>query len=183
MASTSLDDLVEPLRSAVKGLVAEAGPGVVTWTGTRRTRAEQAALRIKNGCPDVMTAPASACRIPTAIPGTSKHETGQAIDFTNTDAVLSVVERLAPKYGIVPTVAGERWHYEHAGRATAAPTTPASSTPPAAGGGSSVGDLFGLLSSGRFWLRVLTVLLGAGLTIAGLAVLGFDLSTPAAVGA
>ena len=42
----------------------------------------QKTLRVKNGCPDIMTSPPSKCKTPTAIPGTSMHESGLAIDFT-----------------------------------------------------------------------------------------------------
>ena len=38
-------------------------------------------LRVINGCPGVYSGSPSECRIPTAIPGTSWHETGLAIDF------------------------------------------------------------------------------------------------------
>lgn len=46
-----------------------------------RSRAKTVKLRKVNGCPDVNRAPPSACRVPTALPGTSMHETGLAIDF------------------------------------------------------------------------------------------------------
>lgn len=46
-----------------------------------RSPARTATLRKVNGCPDVHRAPPSACRVPTARPGTSMHETGLAIDF------------------------------------------------------------------------------------------------------
>ena len=40
------------------------------------------------------------------------HEAGWAVDFTNTDAVIGMVQSLAPKYRMHATVAAERWHYE-----------------------------------------------------------------------
>ncbi len=46
-----------------------------------RSPAKTAKLRKVNGCPDVHRAPPSACRVPTARPGTSMHETGLAVDF------------------------------------------------------------------------------------------------------
>lgn len=46
------------------------------------------ALRIANGCPDVWNSPPSACRVPTARPGTSMHEKGLAIDFTYQGATI-----------------------------------------------------------------------------------------------
>jgi hypothetical protein len=47
-----------------------------------RSHETQIALRTKNHCPDVNTSPASDCRPPTAIPGTSMHESGLAVDLT-----------------------------------------------------------------------------------------------------
>ena len=46
-----------------------------------RSYSDQAQARVNNHCPDVYTSPASACKPPTAIPGTSMHESGLAIDF------------------------------------------------------------------------------------------------------
>lgn len=51
------------------------------WGG--RSHAAQIRLRTTNGCPDVWTARASSCRVPTAIPGTSNHERGVALDLEN----------------------------------------------------------------------------------------------------
>jgi D-alanyl-D-alanine carboxypeptidase len=56
--------------------------GVVLSGGGFRTRKRQIELRKINGCPDVWTAPASSCRVPTAIPGRSLHELGLAVDIT-----------------------------------------------------------------------------------------------------
>ena len=47
-----------------------------------RSNAKQIELRTKNGCPDVYKSPPTACKIPTAIPGTSMHESGLAVDLT-----------------------------------------------------------------------------------------------------
>lgn len=95
-------------RQKVSGLLYEAG-GKVTITSGYRTNAQQRALRVSNGCPDVMTSPASSCRVPTAIPGTSKHEKGLAVDFGGD---LALAARLAPKYGLRAAVPGEPWHFE-----------------------------------------------------------------------
>jgi hypothetical protein len=46
-----------------------------------RSKADQIKFRVQNQCPDVYTSPASDCKPPTAIPGTSMHESGLAIDF------------------------------------------------------------------------------------------------------
>ena len=47
-----------------------------------RSHEKQIELRTRNGCPDIYTSPASKCKTPTAIPGTSMHESGLAIDLT-----------------------------------------------------------------------------------------------------
>jgi hypothetical protein len=47
-----------------------------------RSNQKQIELRRKNGCPDIYNSPPSKCKVPTAIPGTSMHESGLAIDFT-----------------------------------------------------------------------------------------------------
>lgn len=187
---SSLDALNEPLRSAVRDMVAEsrAAGRPITWTSTKRTKAEQAALRVQNGCPDVYDSPASSCRVPTAIPGTSRHETGDAIDFTDTDAVIAEVERLAGKYRIHRTVPGERWHYEHQSNSTRASDAPAPSS-----SGVGVGDVagavvdaataparaishaLGLLGDGATWVRIVSVAGGLVLVLLGLALLGVDL--------
>lgn len=192
--SASLDDLAEPLRSAVKQLVRDAAAeGVtITWTSTRRTTAEQAALRIKNGCPDVYSSPASACRVPTARPGESKHEQGRAIDFTNTPAVLDAVAKRAGLYRIHRTVPGEPWHYEHTSQSTRAADAPAGTIPhssvfgPLAGVAGAVtapaqaiAQALGVLMDPATWLRVLTIVGGLGLFVAGLALLGVDLKSRA----
>lgn len=56
--------------------------GVNLAGGGFRTAAEQIRLRSVNGCPDIYTASPSSCRVPTAIPGTSNHELGLAIDYS-----------------------------------------------------------------------------------------------------
>lgn len=108
----SVDDLAEPLRGRVAELLELAG-GTVTIVSGRRSFAEQAALRVRNGCPDVHSSPASTCRVPTAIPGTSKHEEGLAVDLGGD---LGLAARLAPQVGLVASVDGEPWHFEPSGR-------------------------------------------------------------------
>jgi hypothetical protein len=102
------DGLVEPLRSKVRQLLALAG-GAITVTSGRRSYAEQAALRVKNGCPDVYRSPSSTCRVPTAIPGTSRHEAGLAVDLGGD---LALAAKLAPQVGLKAAVRGEPWHFE-----------------------------------------------------------------------
>lgn len=108
MASTL--GLAEPFKAQVDQLLALAG-GRITVTSGKRTYAQQAALRVTNGCPDVYSSPASSCRVPTAKPGTSRHESGLAVDLGGD---LALAARLAPQVGLKATVKGEPWHFEPA---------------------------------------------------------------------
>ncbi len=78
---------------------------------------EQVALRQQN-CygANIYTAPAGACNPPTAIPGTSNHGTGEAIDFTDaTGARLNWLKQNAAKYGFY-NLPSEPWHWSLTGR-------------------------------------------------------------------
>ena len=59
-----------------------AADGIQLGGSGYRSPETTAALRRANGCPDVYESPSSACRVPTARPGTSMHEKGLAVDFT-----------------------------------------------------------------------------------------------------
>lgn len=74
--SASIAGQLEALLNAARA------DGIVLGGGGYRSPDTTVALRIANGCPDVYNSPASSCRIPTAIPGSSMHEKGLAIDFT-----------------------------------------------------------------------------------------------------
>jgi D-alanyl-D-alanine carboxypeptidase len=101
---------------------AAAKAGVKLSGGGFRTKEQQIALRTTNGCPDVWTAPASSCRVPTAIPGHSLHELGLAIDLTTGGKTIS--SRTSPafkwlaanagKYGFV-NLPSEPWHWSITG--------------------------------------------------------------------
>jgi D-alanyl-D-alanine carboxypeptidase len=99
-----------------------AAAGVQLSGGGFRTRQQQIALRTTNGCPDVWTAPASSCRVPTAIPGRSLHELGLAIDMTSAKKTIS--SRTSPAYKWLAANAGrygfvnlpsEPWHWSITG--------------------------------------------------------------------
>lgn len=67
-----------------------------------------------------LSAPTSACRPPTARPGTSRHEIGQAVDITGDKAYAA---QLAPQFGLEPLKnrAGrviEDWHFQAIGGTT-----------------------------------------------------------------
>jgi hypothetical protein len=70
------------LANKVRLLIQSAKTAGITLTGNAfRDPAEQIRLREINGCSPIMTGPVSSCKVPTAIPGTSLHESGMAIDF------------------------------------------------------------------------------------------------------
>jgi hypothetical protein len=120
MGSTA--GLVEPFKTNVDRLVA-ASHGAVSVTSGFRTRAQQVEARKRNGCPDIYKSPASACRVPTAIPGTSQHERGLAVDFGGD---LALADRLAPQFGMHRTVPGEAWHFEPTNASAMTPADPQS---------------------------------------------------------
>ncbi|HJW61416.1 MAG TPA: hypothetical protein VJ931_17430, partial [Actinomycetota bacterium] len=61
---------------------------------------------------DVYQRPSRECSPPTARPGSSKHETGLAVDLGGN---LALAGREAPKVGLERTVPGEAWHFEPTG--------------------------------------------------------------------
>jgi D-alanyl-D-alanine carboxypeptidase len=99
-----------------------AKAGIPLSGGGFRTKQQQIALRTTNGCPDVWTAPASSCRVPTAIPGRSLHELGLAIDMTSgrktvndrRSAAFKWLAANAGKYGFV-NLPSEPWHWSITG--------------------------------------------------------------------
>jgi len=110
--SRTVDDLAEPLRSAVATLLDRAAGRVWIISGFR-TRAEQIELRRLHCGPtdyDIYERPAMECRPPTAIPGTSQHERGLAVDLGGD---LGLAAYLAPSCRLTLTVPGEPWHFEH----------------------------------------------------------------------
>lgn len=94
----------------------------IGWGSGTRSVEEQIALRKKNGCPDVWTSPASACDIPTAIPGRSNHNHGLAMDLTGPDGrtlrrdrhpeAFAWLQANMGGFGLGLPVEGEDWHAE-----------------------------------------------------------------------
>lgn len=96
-----------------------------------RSPDRQRELRRVNGCPDVDASPPSACDVPTAIPGTSRHEQGLAIDFAweggalcfplgadacrGTNAAFDWLDEHAASYGF-EVLPSEAWHWSTDGR-------------------------------------------------------------------
>jgi D-alanyl-D-alanine carboxypeptidase len=107
---------------AFKRLLDDAKADGVTMSGGGfRTRQRQIELRKINGCPDVYSAPASSCRVPTAIPGRSLHELGLAIDVTSGGRTLTAgsagfkwLSVNASRYGFV-NLPSEPWHWSITG--------------------------------------------------------------------
>ncbi len=95
--------------------------GISISGGGFRTKQRQIELRKINGCPDVWTAPASSCRVPTAIPGRSLHEIGMAVDvtsggrsLTSTSPAFKWLKAHADEYGFV-NLPSEPWHWSITG--------------------------------------------------------------------
>lgn len=86
-----------------------------------RTFEKQVELRTTNGCPDLYTSPASSCNTPTAIPGKSNHENGEAIDFTQGGSTIGRgssgfkwLQSNAAAYGL-KNLPSEAWHWSVTG--------------------------------------------------------------------
>lgn len=107
---------------AFKRMIDDArADGVVLSGGGFRTKQRQIELRKINGCPDVWTAPADSCRVPTAIPGRSLHEIGLAVDVTSGGRTLTRKSKAftwmvanAGRYGFV-NLPSEAWHWSITG--------------------------------------------------------------------
>lgn len=86
--------------------------GIKLSGGGWRSSAQQAALRLKNGC--TCSDSSSCCKTPTAPVGRSMHEKGLAIDFDNCrtkdTAVFQWLNRNASRYGL-KNLPGEPWHW------------------------------------------------------------------------
>jgi LAS superfamily LD-carboxypeptidase LdcB len=113
VASSIAGDLADLLAAA-------SADGISMCGGGYRDPAEQIAVRRANcGSSDyaIYEAPASACSPPTAPPGTSKHETGLAIDFTVGGSTISRgsaafrwLQAHAASYGLY-NLPAEAWHW------------------------------------------------------------------------
>lgn len=95
---------------------AAAADGITLAGSGWRSNETQRRLRMDNGCPDVDFSPASTCQVPTAIPGTSNHETGLAIDFDLGDPlVFDWLAGNAARFGF-HNLPSEPWHWSVDGR-------------------------------------------------------------------
>ena len=100
----------------------QANPKIVLTGGAFRTYEEQLQARKDNNCPNVLTSPANKCTPPTAIPGTSLHEQGLAIDLYCDGKLINIVDNPSTKkcFDWLKTNAGvygfknfekENWHW------------------------------------------------------------------------
>lgn len=101
---------------------AAAHDGVPLSGGGFRTKQRQIELRTINGCPDIWTAPASSCKVPTAIPGRSLHEIGLAVDMTTGGKTIGSRDSVAFKWLAAHAAAygfsnlpSEPWHWSITG--------------------------------------------------------------------
>ena len=104
--------------SAMVDAAAADGIDLTAW-GWRSTE-QQVALRQQN-CSDVYQTAPSSCRPPTAIPGTSRHEFGRAIDvhvdgraITAASPVFDWLSENAATYGFF-NLPSEPWHWSDSG--------------------------------------------------------------------
>ncbi len=103
------------IQPQVDQMVADAAADGVTLTGVGwRSHGTQIELRTVNGCPDTWTSSPSTCDVPTAIPGTSLHEQGLAIDFDMTPGVFDWLQAHAAAYGL-HNLPSEPWHWSTTG--------------------------------------------------------------------
>ncbi len=93
--------------------------GLTLSGGGFRTYDKQKELRRTNGCPADDNASPSSCRVPTARPGNSNHEQGEAVDFNNSHtrstAVYSWLSKNAAAYSFF-NLPSEAWHWSRNGR-------------------------------------------------------------------
>lgn len=99
---------------AMQRAASQAGFNIGVTSGYR-TMQQQINLRKSNGCADVWTAKASTCRIPTAIPGSSNHNHGLAIDISGSKAAKAWANANGARFGLHFPVSGEDWHVEMIG--------------------------------------------------------------------
>ncbi len=118
---TGIDHRADLCQDALAMIQAAAADGVTLDGGGFRTYDEQVALRRSNcGTSEyqIYRAPSSSCTPPTARPGQSNHETGEAIDFSNCKtrgtACYKWLAANAAKFGYY-NLPSEPWHWSRTG--------------------------------------------------------------------
>ena len=110
-------DIAEELAAMIDAAAADG----ITLTGWGwRSHQRQIELRAQN-CPDIWESPPSQCSPPTAIPGHSRHESGNAVDFHVDGTALrrsfpefAWLQEHAADYGFF-NLASEPWHWSDTG--------------------------------------------------------------------
>jgi len=110
----------QSIAPAVRHLVEGARPNLLTGGGYR-TSADQARLRKTNGC--TCSDSSDCCRTPTAPVGQSRHERGQAVDFSwngvlirsRSSAGFRYLAANAPALGL-HNLPSEPWHWSIDGK-------------------------------------------------------------------
>jgi D-alanyl-D-alanine carboxypeptidase len=107
----------------VKRMIEDARKDGIVLTGSGwRSKLQQIAARIANGYTSDSQASGSGGRTPVAVPGSSRHEAGLAIDFTTngrsirkSDKEFSWLSANAAKYGF-QNLPSESWHWSVDGK-------------------------------------------------------------------
>lgn len=127
-AGCQIEVNIEIADQVVQLLDAAAADGIELCGSGWRPVEDQIRLRQVNGCPDIWTASASSCRVPTAIPGTSQHNFGLAIDFSYDGQTICFPNATCPGYAPYDWLVAnaplygmhklnsEAWHYSPSGR-------------------------------------------------------------------
>ncbi len=99
------------IAKQIDSMVAAAAKDGITLAGSGfRSYREQVRLRIQHHCGDVYTASSNTCSPPTAVPGTSMHEQGLAVDYKLSAGVFNWLQQHAGIYGF-KNLPSETWHW------------------------------------------------------------------------
>lgn len=104
-----------PLDAMVQ---AAARDGVTLVGSGWRSIADQVALRQAHCGPtleDIWRKPSGACHVPTAVPGTSMHERGLAVDFQDLPGAWAWLAANASRFGFRNNLPTEPWHWSTTG--------------------------------------------------------------------
>jgi hypothetical protein len=107
------------IAPALDAMVTAAAAEGVTLTGSGwRSTADQVALRQAHcgqSLEDIWQKPSGQCSPPTAIPGTSMHEKGLAVDFHNLPGAWAWLAGNAGRFGFRNNLPTEPWHWSTTG--------------------------------------------------------------------
>ncbi|MPY95292.1 MAG: hypothetical protein GEV08_20235 [Acidimicrobiia bacterium] len=111
--------VASPIAPALDAMVQAAkAQGVVLAGSGYRSTADQVLLRQAHCGPtldDIWRKPSGACAVPTAVPGTSLHEQGLAVDFQDLPGAWAWLAANAGRFGFANTIPSEPWHWSMTG--------------------------------------------------------------------